>query len=73
MSTKNSENVTAPTSAIVAFAAESARRRKIRSGRSGACERDSIPMNAAMSAAAPPSSPSVTGELQPSVVARVSA
>ena len=73
MSTKNSENVTAPTSAIVTFAPESARSRKSRSGRSGERERDSIQTKPATSANAPASSPSVTGEVQPSLAARVSA
>jgi len=71
--TKNSEKATAPTIAIAAFEAESVRERKIRNGRSGDRERNSIATKAAMSAAAPLSRPIVTGELQPSVVARVRA
>ena len=56
---------------MVAFAAESVRRRKIRSGSSGAGERASIPTNAAISAAAVASSPTVTPSLQPCWLARV--
>ena len=43
--------------------------RKIRNGISGACERSSIAMNAAISAAERPSRPSVCNEPQPASVA----
>ena len=56
---------------IVALAADSVRRRKIRSGRSGAGERASIPRNATMSAVAAASSPTVTPLVQPCSLARV--
>ena len=68
---KNCENAVAPTISIATLAAESVRRRKIRSGKSGAGERASIPTNAAINAAAVASSPSVRPSLQPCALVRV--
>ena len=56
---------------MVAFAAESVRRRKIRSGSSGAGERASIATNAAISVAAVANRATVTPLLQPCWLARV--
>src|SRR6266487_3736485 len=66
---KNIENSDAPTRSPTMLAPVSVRRRKIRNGISGACERRSIAMKAAISAADRPIKPSVCSEPQPALVA----
>jgi hypothetical protein len=60
-------------SRAAALAAESVRRRKIRNGSSGAGERASMPMNAAINPAEVASSPRVRPSLQPCSLVRVMA
>jgi hypothetical protein len=68
---KNCANAVAPIVSTAALAAESLRRRKIRSGSSGADERASIPTNATINAPAVASKPTVTPSLQPCWLVRV--
>jgi hypothetical protein len=69
VSRKNSENVTAPTIAIVAFAPESVRCRKSRGGSSGADDLRSTVVNTSRSAVAPASIVNVLADAQPLLVA----
>src|SRR2546427_9055445 len=66
---KNIENSDAPTRSPTMLAPVRVRMRKIRNGTSGACERRSIAMKAAISAADRPIRPSVRNEPQPALVA----
>ena len=73
VSRKNCEKIAAPEKSAAAFEPESVRSLKIRNGSSGAGERSSTTMNAAMSAADPARSPAVVPVAQPCWLARVSA
>ena len=71
VSRKNCEKIAAPIKRPLRFEPESVRSRKIRSGRSGAFERNSMVKNAATSAAEAASRPIVSAVPQPCWVARV--
>ena len=66
---KNIENRDPPTRSPTTLAPVRVRSRKMRNGISGACERRSIAMKAAISAAESPIRPSVCGEPQPASAA----
>ena len=71
VSRKNCENTAAASSSPLMLDAVSVLRRKIRSGRSGAFERNSITTKPTISAADAASSPIVSGLIQPCWAARV--
>ncbi len=72
VSRKNCENTAAPERIAARFEPDSVRSRKMRSGSSGAGERSSMPMNAAISATEAASSPAVSPVAQPCWLACVS-